>query len=127
VHGTSFEHEDFTEHHALDESSTPVAYSEAVAVTRRSFLVKGAAAIGAMTAAAELEKAQPRPNVDAITSASKRFADTSSFFDLRRVPDRVTAYGSFQKKLPANMVLLESSGVTGMLSSQPGWNPTPLF
>ncbi len=67
-------------------------------VSRRSFLREGAAAVGGLTvvtAAGQTAVAQTRP---------------SSFLELLRRPDAVTAYARFERTLPAGRVPLQSSG-----------------
>ena len=67
-------------------------------LTRRSFLREGAAAIGGLTvvaAASETSGAQTR---------------LSSFLDLLRVPDGVTAHASFERTLPAGRIPLQATG-----------------
>jgi alpha-galactosidase len=65
-----------------------------VAVTRRSFLRTGAAAVSAIT----------------VRSAAAQTARPSSYIDLLRPPDAVAAYGSFAKTLPADNILLQRTG-----------------
>ena len=68
-------------------------------LSRRSFLREGAAAVGGLTvvtAAGQLAGAQTRP---------------SSFLELLRPPDGVTAYARFERTLPAGRIPLQASGV----------------
>jgi alpha-galactosidase len=64
--------------------------------TRRTFFSSAAAAIGGMTMPSAV--AQPSPK-------------QSSFLDLLRPPDSVTAYGHFEKTLPAGMTPLQPAGL----------------
>jgi alpha-galactosidase len=73
--------------------------------TRRSFLRTGAAGIGALAAASS----NLAPKVQAQTPASPS-ARPSSFLDLLRVPDGVTAFESFQQTLPAGATRLQRRG-----------------
>src|SRR3984885_4359326 len=66
-------------------------------VTRRSFLRKGAAAVGGLTVVAASE-----------TSLAQ--SGQSSFLELLRVPDGVTVYASFARTLPAGGVALQATG-----------------
>jgi alpha-galactosidase len=73
-------------------------------VTRRSFLRNGATAIGGATlASAVAEKTSA-------AQTTQRSAKLSSFFELLRIPDSVTAYGSFTKTLPADRIPLQRTG-----------------
>jgi alpha-galactosidase len=66
-------------------------------VTRRMFVATaGAAAIGGITAAPASAQRSPKP---------------SSFLDLLRAPDSITAYGSFEKTLPAGRISLQPAGL----------------
>jgi alpha-galactosidase len=65
-------------------------------LTRRTFITSAAAAIGSMT----------------VPSASaQRSLKPSSFLELLRAPDAVTAYGSFEKTLPAGRIPLQAAGL----------------
>jgi alpha-galactosidase len=67
-------------------------------LTRRSFLREGAAAVGGLTvvtAAGQTAAAQTRP---------------SSFLELLRPPDGVTAYARFERTLPAGRIPLQATG-----------------
>ncbi len=64
-------------------------------LTRRSFLQAGAASLGGMAV---------RP------AAGQRTSRATSFIELLRAPDSVTAYGSFSKTLPAGRIALRPSG-----------------
>ena len=64
-------------------------------VTRRSFLRVGAASLGGVAAG----------------SAGQRTPKVSSFIELLRAPDSVTAYGSFARTLPAGRIALRPAGV----------------
>jgi alpha-galactosidase len=74
------------------------APSKSKRLTRRSFLRQGAAAAGGLTVVA--------------AASEKSLSQTrlSSFLDLLRVPDGVTAYASFERTLPANRNPLEATG-----------------
>jgi alpha-galactosidase len=69
-------------------------------VTRRSFLRNGAAAVGGITAVSaaggeRTGQASPKP---------------SSYLDLLRTPDSVTAYGNFAQMVPGGSIPLERMG-----------------
>ena len=64
-------------------------------MTRRSFLGQGAAAVGGFTVVTEKSLSQTR---------------VSSFVELLRVPDAVTAYASFVGTLPAERSALKATG-----------------
>jgi alpha-galactosidase len=64
-------------------------------VTRRSFLQVGAASLG---------------GVAARSAAGQRTPRVSSFIELLRAPDSVTAYGSFARTLPVGRIALRPSG-----------------
>ena len=84
-----------------------------IAVSRRSFLQKGASAVGGLTVASlageQARGAQTPSNTDASTIG--RIGRPSSFLDLLRVPDGVTAYSGFEKTLPTGAVLLQRAGM----------------
>ncbi len=65
-------------------------------VTRRSFLLAGAAVAGGMTV---------------IPAAGQRSPKSSSFIELQRAPDGVTAYSSFSRTMPVDGVPLQPTGV----------------
>ncbi len=68
-------------------------------LTRRSFLREGAAAVGGLSivnAGGQTVGAQSRP---------------SSFLELLRAPDGVTAYARFERTLPAGRIPLQPTGV----------------
>ena len=65
-------------------------------VTRRSFLLAGAAVAGGMTV---------------IPAAGQRSPKPSSFIELQRAPDGVTAYSSFSRTMPAGRIPLQPTGV----------------
>ena len=65
-------------------------------VTRRSFLRAGAAVAGGMTV---------------IPAAGQRSPKSSSFIELLRAPDGVTAYSSFSRTMPAGRIPLQPTGV----------------
>ena len=67
-------------------------------LTRRSFLREGAAAVGGLTV------------VTAVSETSLSQTRLSSFLDLLRVPDEVTAYASFDRTLPADRSPLQAAG-----------------
>jgi alpha-galactosidase len=69
-------------------------------VTRRSFLRKGAAAIGGITAVAAAGEAR----------SSQPSLKPSSYLDLLRTPDYVTAYGNFAQMLPGGRIALQRKG-----------------
>ncbi len=73
--------------------------SKSEQLTRRSFLREGAAAVGGLTvvtAAGQTAAAQTRP---------------SSFLELLRPPDGVTAYARFERTLPVGRIPLQATGV----------------
>src|ERR1700723_2770424 len=80
--------------------------------TRRSFLVKGAATLGgvtAMTAAPgsmAAAQSRPLPVQQGVEGAGKPSTRRSTFLDLVRVPDEVTAFTRFDGTLPAGMASL---------------------
>jgi alpha-galactosidase len=74
-------------------------------LTRRSFLRTGTAGIGALAAAST----SLAPNAHAQTPASPT-PRPSSFLDLLRIPDAVTAFESFQQTLPAGATRLQRRG-----------------
>lgn len=86
-----------------DEASEPVS--------RRSLLVTGAAALGGvslgLTSPALEAQATARQNA---ASRAQRTARASSFLDILRSPDQVTAYASFTKTLPSDRIALERHG-----------------
>jgi alpha-galactosidase len=65
-------------------------------LTRRTLLASGAAAVGGMTF---------------ISASAQRSPKAASFLDLLRTPDSVTAYGSFEKTLPAGRIPLQPAGL----------------
>ena len=70
-------------------------------LTRRSFLRESAATVGGLTvlsAAGQTGRAQVK---------------LSSFLDLLRVPDEVTAYVSFDRTLPAGKIRCEPPAPSG--------------
>jgi alpha-galactosidase len=81
-------------------------------VTRRSFLRRGAAAMSSITAVSAAGGAQVKPDAEASTvdRTSQPSLKPSSFLDLLRAPDGVTAYGTFEKTLPAGRIPLVRSG-----------------
>jgi alpha-galactosidase len=79
------------------------ALAGAAALTRRRFLRTGAAAIGGITAG--------EVHASSVDQAGARPPRPSSFLDLLRAPDGVTAYASFEKTLPAGRVPLQPAGV----------------
>jgi alpha-galactosidase len=83
-----------------NQSSAVQRMTPADLPTRRSFLRTGAAALGGITAisaAADERTNQPSPR-------------PSSYLDLLRAPDSVTAYGSFAQTLPAGRISLQRTG-----------------
>jgi alpha-galactosidase len=73
--------------------------SKSEQLTRRSFLRESAAAVGGLTvvtAVGQTAAAQTRP---------------SSFLELLRPPDGVTAYARFERTLPAGSIPLQATGV----------------
>jgi alpha-galactosidase len=72
---------------------------ESEQVTRRSFLREGAAAIGGLTVAAAASK------------TSRAQTRESSFLELLRPPDGVTAYARFERTLPAGTIPLQRTGI----------------
>lgn len=80
-------------------------------VTRRSFLRTGAAAIGGIGVASSASAEQQRPKSPTKTDQTgRRSPNASSFLDLLRVPDEVTAYRLFVKTLPSDMISLKRNG-----------------
>jgi alpha-galactosidase len=81
-------------------------------VSRRSFLRAGAAGIGGLTAASAVIDF----NAEAQTAAAPTLAAAlpspkpSSFLDLLRVPDSVTAFARFDETLPAGSISLTRRG-----------------
>ena len=71
------------------------------AITRRSFLRGGAALVGGST----------------VLPAAGTVGKVSSFLDLQRVPDAITAYARFDKVLPADPLPLRSGAV--VVGSEP--------
>ncbi len=85
------------EHETLP--STP----ETPNVTRRSFLEKGAAALGGLAAVAATVPAH------AAVYQEKQQSSPSSFLELLRAPDSLTAYGRFESTLPAARMSLQQN------------------
>jgi alpha-galactosidase len=87
--------------------------SAAAAVTRRLFLQRGGAAVGGLAvvsaAGEQASRAQTRPN--AAVGTIDRSSRGSSFLDLLRAPDAVTAYRSFERTLPVGNVPLQRVGM----------------
>ena len=85
-------------------------------VTRRSFLRQGTVAIGSITAvsagcvSAVGAQAGPGANPGTVEKAGKPSIKSSSFIDLLRVPDAITAYRRFEVTPQAGKVVLERSG-----------------
>ena len=81
-------------------------------VTRRSFLGGSVATLGGLMATSGIVEAQLRLPCDEARQAVLQKHGTSSalkrssFIDLLRVPNRVTAYGGFEKTLPVNGIPL---------------------
>ncbi len=92
------------QHHKPSGPVDLLAEDPASALTRRSFLRKGAAAIGGITVAST---AAGEPGM---AQTSQKAPAPSSFLDLLRVPDAVTAYTSFAKMLPAGRIALRATG-----------------
>jgi alpha-galactosidase len=76
-------------------------------VSRRSFLLTGASALGSLAAIPAVGEEQGRRGVPQRSDSSPKAA---TFIDLLRVPDRITAYSSFEKTLPAGRSSLKRSG-----------------
>jgi alpha-galactosidase len=83
-------------------------------VTRRSFLQKGAVAIGGMTvispAVDETSEAQTKQDAGSVDRTAQPSLKPSSFLDLMRVPESVTVYQRFEKTLPVSSISLEREG-----------------
>jgi alpha-galactosidase len=96
-------------------ASKPLIGKEAGAVTRRSFLRTGAAAISGITvvSAAGFETSGAQTSLDANAATAdrgERSPKPSSFLDLLRVPESVTVYRGFEKTLPVGLISLERKG-----------------
>lgn len=100
------------------ESASPELHKESSgeSLTRRGFLRTGAAGIGALTAASAglsshaqaQTPSSPEPaGGHAQAKASPR---SSSFLDLLRTPDAITAYERFQQTVPSSRIPLELHG-----------------
>jgi alpha-galactosidase len=85
-------------------------------ITRRLLLRTGAAAIGGLTAASagmgSTADAQRKLSAEQASGhpAGKRSSKPSSFLDLLRAPDEVTAFQRFESTMPAGMIPLRRSG-----------------
>lgn len=84
--------------------------SEAASVTRRSFVRTGVAAFGGLAIASAGNGEQTGPGAAATGQTGSRSSKASSFLDLLRVPDEITAYTGFEKTLPTGMLLLQRNG-----------------
>ena len=95
-----------------DEEARSGSENAAGSVTRRLFLRTGAAALGGMAVVSAASGEQTERGADAGTAdrTGHRSPKESSFLDLLRVPDQVTAYRSFEKTLPAGMISLQRNG-----------------
>jgi alpha-galactosidase len=97
--------------HKKEQRNASERLTEADAVTRRSFLRKGALAISGITVASAASGAQTRLDANAATAdRGERSPKPSSFLDLLRVPESVTVYRGFEKTLPVGLVSLERKG-----------------
>jgi alpha-galactosidase len=102
--------------HKEEEPNSPGQFVENAAgkVSRRLFLQTGAAAVGGLTVAqASLSSAADAQNkVDArqgrIHCNGKQ--SPTSFLNLLRIPDAVTAFERFERTLPGGMIPLQRSG-----------------
>jgi alpha-galactosidase len=78
-------------------------------LTRRSFLFKGAATLGGMTAMTAAPgsmgaaESRPLPIQQGVEGDGKPSTRRSTFLDIVRVPDEVTAFTRFDRTLPAGM------------------------
>ena len=104
-------------HEQVDASASgQLAEKSSDKVTRRSFLATGAAGIGALTAAssgiAQSPNTQgvPRAESSGGHPSGKLAPKRSSFLELLRVPDAVTAFQRFEATLPAGRIALIQSG-----------------
>lgn len=102
-------------HGAAEEASVPAERSEASGLNRRSFLGKGAFAVGAMSTACGLGETRARPIKDGVDSANvqgetPQKSKVSSHLEIVRVPDVVTVYRGFEKTLPMGRIALERKG-----------------
>jgi alpha-galactosidase len=77
-----------------------IPVDQVVAVTRRSFLRSGAAAVGGVTLISAVEH-----------SAGAQATNASSYIDLLRPPDAVAVYGSFAKTMPVDNIPLQRTGM----------------
>jgi alpha-galactosidase len=97
--------------HKKEQRNASERANEADAVTRRSFLRKGALAISGITVASAASGAQTRLDANAGTAdRGERSPKPSSFLDLLRVPESVTVYRGFEKTLPVGLTSLERTG-----------------
>ncbi len=86
--------------HKKNQESTVERVTPADLLTRRSFLRTGAAAVGGITAVSAAGDER----------ASGQSSKPSSFLDLLRAPDSITAYGNFAQTLPAGRIPLQRTG-----------------
>ena len=89
------------------QPSQPSGHDNPPDLSRRSFLGKGSA-VAATALIAVSRDAQAQSDQD--VSRSSQSGASSSFLEILRVPDRVTAYSSFEKTLPANQIVLDRAG-----------------
>lgn len=87
--------------------------TQSTEVTRRSFLQTSAAAVGFAVSPGLIPtaNASAEPATDTPTSG-KTSAKPSTFLDLLRVPDTITAFDHFEKTLPQGMIPLGRRGET---------------
>ena len=88
---------------AVDANSRQLTETGSSIVTRRSFLVTGVAAVGATAAMGTADSAVAE-------TQGSRTARPSSFLDLLRVPDAVTAFQRFEQTIPAGRIELVRRG-----------------
>ena len=95
-------------------AAAQLAQNAASKVSRRLFLQTGAAAIGGLTvvqvSTPAAAQAQSSPNAKPAGHPSGGKQTSSSFLDLLRVPDAVTAFERFERTLPAGMIPLQRTG-----------------
>jgi alpha-galactosidase len=95
-------------------ASAQLTVNAATKVSRRLFLQTGAAAIGGLTVAQastpSAAEAQSSLHANPAGHPSAGKQPSSSFLDLLRAPDAVTAFERFERTLPAGMIPLQRSG-----------------
>ena len=91
-------------HDKVDTSELP-AEKPIDSLTRRSFLHTGAVALGGLSAGSAAI-------ASSASAQAARSTKPSSYFDLLRAPDAVTAFARFEKTLPAGSIQLAPRGDT---------------